>query len=346
MKSTTSRYPYALAWLFLATFLLLTGIRLGPMADDALISFGGFYHLLRWWRGANPQPWFEYLRATWSYAGEPGNLPLYHVYHVRFAWGFVYPLLATLYAATAEVFRRFLPPETNYVDLLVRAGSVACVLHWAITVGVVGWVVFRIREARLRNQMAVAASLAVVFDYFVMNHWAVFNGHRLFVHLHDGLVYALTTNVPRSSTLTLLGLYLALRLLEAPGGRVWLIPVSLLFHLPVATTVCLSLSVAEAVACIIQRRPTRDLIILIGCAAAGLMVSSTVGFTGYPARAEGVLPAWNVIRVVIGHALTYPVWREGIVAGLAGGALLGGCWSVWRGHAVERGRASLIVASR
>ena len=175
----------------------------------------------------------------------------------------------------------------------------------------------------------MAATLAAIFDYVVQNNVAIFNGHRFVRYLHDGLVYAMTLPAPRGTVSALLGFYLAARLLKAQGRRQWLIPLSLAFHLPVATMVCVVLLGAEALACALRCTLTSDLLVLGACTFLGLLATSTVGFTGYPTAHAGVLPAGEVLLTVVRHALAHPtpVWclsAGAAVACLAAGLLVAG----------------------
>ena len=294
--------------LFLIVFVGLTGLMLVPVHDDSIVSFGGFFHLCRRLAGADPKLFFQYLSDSYSYASrftpvDPGN---YHAGHVRYSWGFVYPLLATLYAVFAEGFRRLLPPTITYLELLVRAGNAAMVAHWMILIGVIAWALRQFHDPLLRASVAGAATAAVIFDYFVQNNWVVFNGHHLFGYLHDGSGFALTVAASRGAVAAILGLYLAARALHAEGGRCRLIPPAFFFHLAVAIEACAVLTVAEAVGCAVRRKMTPDLRMLGASTVVGLIVMGTVGSTGYPDAAAGVLPAEPILRLVFVNAVTHP----------------------------------------
>ena len=336
---STRRFPI----LFVVLFALLSGVMLDAVGNNATICFSGFFHLLRWVGGAEPQSFSTYLTTAWSYSngGDPSNLIQYQMYHVRFAWGFVYPLLSTLYAAFAEGCRWILGDGASYVEILVRAGSLALVVHWAVVVAVVGWAIVEFRDPHLRAKVAVAAIVAVLFDYLVHNHWATFNGHRLFVWVHGGFGYAMTLAASRGAVSIILGLYLAARALEAQGGRVRLIPVAFLFHLPVATTVCGLLLAAEAIVCVVRRKTTRDLLVLAVCVIAGCLASATVGFTGHPEPTTGILPAGPVLRTVLWNVIAHPVGDYFILLGVGAVCLLGGI--VVARHQRDAGVATVLL---
>jgi len=293
--------------LFVGLFAIFRGLNLVPVTDE-FWGFGGFFHLLRWVTGADDEAFSTYLTAAWSYAdGNPANLYVYHWYHVRFAWGFVYPLLSTLYAACAEGLRWLLGNHTDYVEILVRAGNAALVAHWLAIVALVSWGILQFRDAAIRAKVALAATVIVLFDYLIHNNYAtLFHGHPVLGYLHEGFVYAMTLWSPRSAVSVLLGLYLAARILEVPGRRQWLIPLALCFHLPSATMSCLILLGAEAVLCAVRRKATPDLVMLAVGGLGGLLATASVGFTGFPASTRGLLPAWDVFQIVIRHAMAHP----------------------------------------
>lgn len=314
----------ALPILFAVLFACLTMVKLGPVGNQ-IFGFSGFFHLLRWLRGVDHEPLSTYLDAVWSSTGyDSTDWYAYHIYHLRFSWGLVYPLIATLYAAFAEGFRQALPPDANYVEILVRAGSAALVAHWCVVVSVVTWAIFRFQEATVRAKVAVAAAIAVLFDYFAHNNFPLFNAHHYLRYFHDGQIYAMTIWAPRGAVSVLCGLYVAARALDARGGRIWLIPMAFVFHLPFATTMCLALLVAEAIVCAVRRQRTPDLVVLAACSVVGLLASGSVSFTGYPESAHGVLPAWQVLKVVVWHALSRPVPKEFLLLATGGLCLVGG----------------------
>jgi len=329
----------ALPILFAVLFACLTVVKLGPVGNQ-IFGFSGFFHLLRWLRGVDHAPLSTYLDAVWSSSGyDSTDWFAYHIYHLRFSWGLVYPLIATLYAAFAEGFRQVLPKDVNYVEILVRAGSAALVVHWCVVVSVVTWAIFRFQDATVRAKVAVAATIAVLFDYFAHNNLPLFNAHRYLRYFHDGQVYAMTIGAPRGAVSVLYGLYVAARALEARGERIWLIPMAFAFHLPLATTVCLALLVAEAILCAVRRQRTPDLMVLAACSAVGLLASGTVSFTGYPKAVNGVLPAWQVMNVVVWHALSRPVPKEFLLLAAGGICLVGGV-----GFARVPGRSGVATA--
>ena len=324
--ATESSHHRRITILFLVVFAALTGLMLVPVHDDSIVSFGGFFHLCRRLTGADPKSFFQYLSDSYTYSSrftpmDPNN---YHAGHVRYSWGFVYPLLAVLYAVFAEGFRRLLPPAITYVELLVRAGNAAMVAHWIILVGVVAWALRRFHDPSLRAKVAAAATVAVIFDYFVQNNWVVFNGHHLFGYLHDGSGFALTMTASRGAVAAILGLYLAARALHADGGRRWLVPTALLFHLAVATEVCAALLAAEVIRCAVRRKATPDLPVLAVSTALGFLVMATVGSTGYPDAAAGALPAGRILRLVAFNAVTHPAPASVLIALVSACCLAGG----------------------
>lgn len=313
--------------LLIVVFAGLTVLKLMPVAGDQIVAFSGFFHLLRRITSADHEPFSAYLDAAWAAHGaDSANPSLYHTYHVRFAWGFVYPLLTTLYAGFADGLRQVLPKDVNYLEILVRAGSSAMVGYWLGLVSVVAWAIFRFQDAAVRAKVAVAAICAVVFDYVVDNNFPVFNGHRLARYVHDGQLYAMTISTGRGAVSVLYGLYVAARALEVRGGRRWLIPMAFIFHLPLATTLSLVLLAAEAVLCAVRRQRTPDLLVLAVCSVAGLLATATMSFTGYPDSTAGVLPGGQVLKVVVWHAIAHPVPKEFLVLAIGGLCLVGGVW--------------------
>ena len=344
-RSWGADHATAISFLFIALFALLTGLMLAPLDSDPT-GFSGMFFLLRRLGGAGPEPFSTYWAAAWSYSsgGDTTCLPCAHSYHVKFSWGFVYPIMATAYAVIAETLRRWLPSHVNYLEIFVRAGSGALVCQWGAAVAAVAWALFRFRDSTLRAKVAVAAILTALFDYLVQNNVAIFNGHRFARYLHDGLIYAMTLPAPRGTVSALLGFYLAARLLKADGGRPWVIPLSLAFHLPVASMVCAVFLGAEALACAARRKLTGDLVMLGACTVFGLVATSAVGFTGYPTAQAGVLPAGAVLMTVARHALAHPepVWY--LPAAAAAACLAAGLLAARRPQWEAAGQALLVLS--
>jgi hypothetical protein len=290
-------------FLSLAIIAVLTGLKLVPADDDALHIFPGAFHFLRWVKGEGPEGFSRYVEAACE--GDETCGANYHAYHVRFAVGFAYPLRASLYAGFAEIWRRFLPPDTPYAEIFIRAGNAAIVAHWLLLLGAVGWALSRIRDQGLRGRVAAALAVMTVFDYLVYNNWDVFSRHRLFTLLHDGSGYALTIGASRSAVAWLLGLYLGFRLLEIQG-RLALVPLSLAFHLAVSTVMCGALFLAEAIVCALRRTVTRDVYVLGVVAAAGLAMMGAFGSSGYFQQPHGFMPSGVVLGIVVRDAVTRP----------------------------------------
>lgn len=283
----------------LVLFAFFRALGLSPIGDE-FWAFGGVFHLLRWLVGISHEPLSDYLTRAWAYAhGESTNPHIYHWYHVKFAWGLVYPLLAAWYSLLAEAGRWWLGRSVDYLRLFVVAGNLALLFHWASVVAATAWAFTRIRDALLRTELASVALAVLLFDYAVQaNYGALFHGHRLFGYLHEGFLYALTLWSPRSVVSLILGLFLALRLLLPARRPLALIPLAFLFHVPSATITCVLLGAAEALWCVGHRRATREFVMLVACGLAGLGLSATVGFTGHPGADRGVLPAVSVFGMV------------------------------------------------
>lgn len=334
----------ALPILFLALFALFTGVTLPPLDHDPT-GLSGMFFLLRRLSGAGLEPFSTYWAAAWSYSssGDPTCLPCAHSYYVKFSWGFVYPILATAYAVIAETLRRILPADTNYLEIIVRAGSGALICQWMAAVAAVSWAVSRFRDPLLRVNVAAAGSVMALGDYVVQNNLTVFNGHRFLRHLHDGFIYAMTLPAARGTVSVLLGFYLAARLLKAEGGRRWLIPLSMVFHLPVATMGAALLLGAEVLACAAQRRWTGDLRMLGACTGVGLLATNTIGSAGYPAANAGVLPG-AVLWTVVQHALAHPAPLWVLPAAAAALCLAVGLGVVGRPQGEAGGQALLVMS--